>query len=319
MGDKMTQGIPKEKINVLMLSIWYPLSMSRYWENAFNRNPDVELRTCGVYTGSWIPWLGGLNVLEKYAKSPTYPLPFKPNIGRIPYEIVKAQLDGWIPDIVIAVDAGVNWVSKPSDGKVVSIFTDSHCLDYSHARSVSDVSYNMHPKYAQGDDVLLHYAFDPDVHYPMTEIEKDTDAVLIGMPYQQRIEWVNRLRSLGISVLFENGPIFDEYRELNNRAKVGLNWSSLGDLNARVFELMAMKLCPIIDRCDDLERFGFKEGHHYLGFSNLDEAVLRVQWALNSPHEAEEIALAAYNKVNMEDFTYDALVSKVLKEFRLDE
>ncbi|MBT7928380.1 glycosyltransferase family 1 protein, partial [Candidatus Peregrinibacteria bacterium] len=108
-------------------------------------------------------------------------------------------------------------------------------------------------------------------------------------------------------------------RELNNRARLGLNWSSLGDLNARVLEISAMRLCPIIDRVSDLSVIGFEEGKHYLGFDNLDEAVLRVQWALNSPHEAEEIALAAYNKVNMEDFTYDALVSKVLKEFRLDE
>jgi hypothetical protein len=318
MGDKMMHGIPKEKIKVLCLSDWYPLSMSRYWENAFKRNPNIDFKNCGAYTGSWIPWLGGMSVLEKYAKPPTIVTPFKPNV-RVPYALVKAQLGSWIPDLVITINAGADFVDKPTDGFVASVGTDGHCLDYTHSRNISDKFFNMHPKYAQGDDVLLHYAFDPDVHYPMTEIEKDTDAVLIGMPYQQRVDWVNKLRSLGVSVLFENGPIFDEYRELNNRAKLGLNWSSLGDLNARVFELMAMKLCPIIDRCDDLERFGFKEGHHYLGFDNLDEAVLRVQWALNSPHEAEEIALAAYNKVNMEDFTYDALVSKVLKEFRLDE
>jgi len=305
------------KIKVLLLSIHYPLAMKNYWENAFNRNPNIDLRTTGPYTGSFIPWMGGMNLPEKYAVPPTYPLPFKPDIGKVPYEIVKAQMDEWIPDLVITINAGIEWLHKPTDGFVASVGTDGHCLDYAHSRFLADKFFNMHPKYAQGDDVLLHYAFDPDIHYPMTEIEKDTDAVLIGMPYPQRVTWVNKLRSLGISVLFENGPVFDEYRELNNRARLGLNWSSLGDLNARVFELMAMKLCPIIDRCEDLDRFGFKEGHHYLGFDDLEEAVLRVQWALNSPHEAEEIALAAFNKVNMEDFTYDSLVSKVLKEFGL--
>ena len=64
------------RIKVLCLSIWYPLSMSRYWENALKRNPNVDLVTVGAFTGSWIPWLGGMNVLEKYSRPPTYPLPF---------------------------------------------------------------------------------------------------------------------------------------------------------------------------------------------------------------------------------------------------
>ena len=309
-----------KKINVLLLSIHYPLAMKNYWENALRRNPNIDLKTTGPFTGSFIPWMGGMTLLEKYSIPPTYPLPFKPDVGRVPYALVKAHLGDWIPDLVLCVDAGINWTQKPTDGIVASVFTDGHCLDYSHARAISDKSFNMHPKYAQAGDVELHYAFDPGVHYA-TSTEKDTDAVLIGMPYNGpysfRIDLVNALRNRGVSVLFENGPIFDEYRELNNRARIGLNWSSLGDMNARVFELMAMKLCPVIDRCDDLDKMGFVEGQHYLGFSNLEEAVVRVLWAKGNPDEAEAIALSAYNKVNQDNLTYDKLVDVVLKEFNL--
>jgi len=137
------------------------------------------------------------------------------------------------------------------------------------------------------------------------------------MPYPQRIEWVNALRAKGVSVLFENGPIFDEYRELNNRARIGLNWSSRGDLNARVLEISAMRLCPVIDRVSDLSIIGFEEDKHYIGFSNLEEAVEKVLYAKNNPDIAEMIANNAYQKVRNLNLTYDSLVNCVLKEFGL--
>jgi len=306
-----------KRIKVLCLSIWYPLAMSRYWENAFKRNPNIDLITTGPYTGTFIPWMRGMNLPEKYAIPPTYPLPFQPNVGKVPYALVKASLPNqWIPDLVITINAGIQWIDRPTDGIVASVGTDGHVLDglYNHDRRISDYFFNMHPTYAHSDDVLLHYAFDPGTHYAMSDVEKDTDAVLIGMPYQQRIDWVTKLREKGVTVLFENGPVYDEYRYLNNRAKIGLNWSSKGDMNARVFELMAMKLCPVIDRCPDLSRMGFVEDEHYLGFSTLDEAVEKVLWAKENPKWADAIALSAYNKVNHDNLTYDKLVLDVLKK-----
>ena len=306
-----------DKIKILMLHIVYPLSMSKYWKYALKRNPNIDLIDCGPYTGSWIPWLGGMTVKEKYATPPNYPLPFKSDIGRVPYALVKAQLpDKWTPDLVLTINAGIDWIDKPSDGVVASVGTDGHCLDYTHSRQISDKFFNMHPTYSEKDDVLLHYVYDPGTHY-VTSTEKDTDAVLIGMPYPQRVEWVNALRAKGVSVLFENGPIFDEYRELNNRARIGLNWSSRGDLNARVLEISAMRLCPVIDRVSDLSIIGFEEDKHYIGFSNLEEAVEKVLYAKNNPDIAEMIANNAYQKVRNLNLTYDSLVNCVLKEFGL--
>jgi len=175
----------------------------------------------------------------------------------------------------------------------------------------------MHPAYSMPEDSLLHYAFCRYTHYAMTDIEKDYDAVLIGMPYEHRVKWVNALREQNVSVLFANGPVFDEYREMNNRAEIGLNWSSMDDLNARVFELMAMKLCPVINRVSDLARLGFRDGQHYSGFSDVNEAVEKVLWAKEHPEEAKMIADVAYNKVHTDNLTYDKLVDDVLKGCKL--
>jgi hypothetical protein len=312
-----------DKIRVLMLHLVYPLSISKYYKIAFKKRTDVDFKDCGVYTGSWIPWKSGMSLLEKYAEPPNYPLPFKPGTDvSVNYELVKAHLPiGWNPDLVVTINAGIEWKYKPSDGIVVSIGTDGHCLNdwyTKSSRSFVDHFFNMHPCYAMPGDKLLSYAFSSDVHYAMSDVEKDTDAVLIGMPYEQRIQWVKRLREVGVSVLFENGPVFDEYRELNNRARIGLNWPSMDDTNARVFELMAMKLCPVIKRTPDLAQYGFIEGEHYLGFSTLDEAVEKVLWAKNNPEWADAVALSAYNKVNTENWTYDKLVLDVLKETGLN-
>lgn len=301
----------KPKIKVLCLSIWYPLSMSRYFERAFRRRDDVDFVAVGSYTGSNIPWMGGMNLKEKYSKSPELPLPFPPNVSRISYDFVKAQLPkDWIPDLVLSIDAGVNWTSKPQDGLVATIATDPHCLNYYHQRKISDKFFNMQLCYSQQGDVYLPYAFSPDIHYA-TEAEKDTDAVLIGMPYENRVRWVNELRKHDVSVIFENSPVFDEYRELANRARIGLNWSSLNDLNARFFETPAFGLAPVTNRVPDMHLF-LTENEDYLGFSDLGEAVEKVLYLKDNPKEIERLSVNANEKI--QGHTYDARIQHLLEE-----
>ena len=315
MVDAMEEAKNHHRIKVLCLSIWYPLSMSRYFERAFRRSPNVDLKTTGVFTGNWIPWMHGMTVPEKYAKPPDIPLPFQPNVGQVSYEFVKAQLNGWTPDLVISIDAGINWLYKPQDGVVASVLTDPHVLSYDHARRVSDKFFCMQKCYSELDDIYLPYAYDPMAHYPDATTLKppDTDAILIGMPYTHvpRAQWIEELRKLGVSVIAENGPIFDEYRELANRARIGLNWSSMNDLNARFFETPAFGLPMVTNRVPDAHLF-LEEGEDYLGFSDLPEAIEKVLYLKNNPDEAERIARNGYEKI--QPHNYDARVQQILQE-----
>lgn len=296
---------------ILLLSQWYPLTISRYFERALRRNRNIELYTIGPYTGSWIPWMGGMNLPAKYAIPPNIQLP--PNGARsFPFSLAKSKIN-FQPDLILTVDAGIYWDFKPDMGcPVVHVATDPHVLDYSVPRSYSDFFFNMQKCYSKDGDIYLPYAFDPSTHFPIPDIEKKIDACLIGMPYSNRASLVNELRNQSISVLFENGPIFDEYREMANLAFIGLNWSSLNDLVARVFEIMAMELVPVINRVPDLGEF-FQEDIHYLGFSNMQEAIDKVKWAKANPKDAERIAANAHNLVWHSDHTYDARVQQVLE------
>lgn len=311
------------KIKVLCLSIHYPLSMSRYFEKALRHRYDVDLITVGPYTGNWIPWMGGMTVLEKYALPPDISLDFPPNIGQVNYDLVKAKLKemfpmGWVPDIVLTIDAGIHFKYKPREGLVVHIATDPHALPYAYQRTISDKFFNMQACYSQKGDIYLPYAYSRYDHYPETHTDengieqpKDVDAVLIGMPYPQRIQWVNELRKQGVSVIFENGPIFDEARALYNRGKMGLNWSSLLDTNARFFELPAMGLCAVMNNVPDAPYF-MERDVDYLGFSNTTEAIEKTLWAKNNPKEAKEIADKGYSKIS--SHTYDKRIESLLKE-----
>lgn len=304
------------KKKILMLSMFYPLSISRYFERAFQRRDDVELITVGPYSGSWIPWSGGMNLPNKYAVPPTI------TIGEfnstLPYDLVRPRLSEFVAeediDLVLTIDAGIRWTQKPNvECPVAHVATDPHCLNYDLPRSYSDKFFNMQKFYSKENDIYLPYCFDKEAHYKEVLRHKDYDAVLVGMAYPNRVEWVNRLRAEGIFVAFENGPIFDEYRELANSAVIGLNWSSLDDMVARVFEIMAMGLVPVINRVPDLKEF-FIEDVHYLGFSGMDEAVAKVKWAKENSSDAAVIAENARKLVWNNNHTYDNRVNQIMKE-----
>jgi len=302
------------KIKVLLTYLVYPLAMATYFKKALEHREDVDLKVAGIYTGSWIPWLGGMNLPEKYAIPPDVPLPLTLGTNEYPYELIKGQLGDWKPDLIIQVDAGFHAKYKPSDGMVVTVGTDPHVLNefYDTPRKYSDKFFNMQAVYSKDGDIYLPYAYSKYDFYPKDIPNPDdmVDAVMIGMPYENRVQWVNDLRKRGVSVIFENGPVFDEARALYNKGRIGLNWSSMDDLNCRAFELPAMKLYPIINNVTDWWKH--ESLHHHHIFNNMQEAIDAVLWAKNNPEKAEANAEEAYQLVQGQD--YDARVAMILKE-----
>lgn len=315
------------KMKILLLYKAYPFCLASYFRRALERRQDVELFTAGEFFGQSIPWNGGMTIPMKYHNH--VDIPFPQGMTKVPWTMISDKLS-WKPDLVLNVDAGFHLSSKP-DVPYYVVATDPHVLGdwYDKVRPLADKFFNMQGKpYIRDGDVWLPYAFDPQCHYPepdtgMMELyvgegkEKLFDCSIIGLHYPQRDEWVQRLIRHGVKVNYRIGDIYDEYREENNKAWIGLNWSSLEDVTARVFEIMAMKLVPVLNRLPGLDELGFVEGQHYLGFSSMDEAVEKVLWAINNRPFAEQIALQAYQFVNWKEMTYDKRVQQILEEFRV--
>lgn len=302
------------KIKVCLSTIFYPLSIGRYFERALERRDDVELVTLGPYTGTWIPWNGGMNLLPKYDKPPTCPLP-KDMIGRgnIPYQMMfhtfREQLE--YVDLYLQVDAGwyISFTEKPR-GKLVHVATDPHVLRYNVQRKQSDFFLNMQKFYSQPDDLYLPYAADSECHMPL-EREKRNDVCMIGLQYDQRTKVINILKEKGLNVFYDIGHIYEEYQELYNKSKVAFSWSSLEDLPARVFENMLMAVPLVTNRVPDLSTH-FVEDEHYLGFDTTEEAIEKIMWALEHEKEANEMAWNAHRKV-LALHTWDHRIDTILE------
>ncbi len=309
-----TVGVALSKIRCLLAYKAYPLAIASYYRRALERRNDIDLVTVGEFFGQSIPWSSGMTIPMKYLNHVNIPLPI--GVTRPSYKSLQPYLP-WKPDLVLNVDAGFHFSDKP-DVPYAVVATDPHVLGdwYSGVRPLADKFFSMQTSYMESGDEFIPYAFDPTVHYPQIA-QEDYDCSIIGLHYPQRTEWVERLKKHGVKVNYRIGDIFDEYREENNKAWIGLNWSSLQDVTARVFEICAMRLVPVLNRLPGLDALGFEDGRHYLGFSSMDEAVSQVLWARDNKEFAEQIALNAYQFVHQKNFTYDHNVEVILQKMGL--
>lgn len=296
-------------IRILFAYQAYPFAIASYFRHALEKRPDVDLFTVGAFTNDSIPWAGGMRLPMRYVKPVDIPLP--PTMNKPSWKLIENKLP-WNPDLVLCCDAMWHFSDKPPFTYAV-IATDPHVLGrwYEEVRPMADYFFGMQRYYMQEEDIHLPYACSPDHHYT-TSSDKEYAASLIGLHYEQRDRLVEALRSRGHKVIYDLGLVYDEYREWNNKAVIGLNWSSLMDINARTFEIMAMRQVPVINRLPHLDELGLHEGQHYLGFDTVQEGVEKVEWALANPDFANQIANNAYNLVH-EKHTYKLRVEKILK------
>ena len=300
----------EKKINVLFCGLFFPFALLSYFWRSLDRRDDVEVKTCGAFTGDYTPWFSGSRRIPmRYVRQIDIPLP--PNAVFPKWEAIKPQLGDWKPNLVLTIDAGWRFSTKP-DCLSATVATDSHVMSYTSSRKSCDYFFNLHNFYSQGNDIRMAYACDQTVHYPDDTVSIDTDCCLVGLHYGHRDKLVNALRDRGRSVIYDIGPIFDEYRQLNCRAKIGLNWASRQDLNARFFEIMAMQRIPVMNRVPDTEFIGAKDGVHFLGFDTLEEAISQVDWALLHEEEAKQIAKNGREFV-LAGHTYDDRVQTILE------
>ena len=304
-------------MKIVLVGIYYPVAILRYFEAALRRNKDVELFTAGPYTGNWIPWNNGmwLKNIPQAVDKPDLELPRE---VPIPFAFVEAKLP-WVPDLWLQVDAGYHLQGKPKHGTVFTIGTDPHCLNYDEVRVQSDLFFCMQHCYKKESDIWLPYAYDPIWHdsqplrWDNVTINHDFDSMLVGMTYDNRKLLHSKLIASGVKDHLENGPAYLDARELYWRAKIGWNWSSLQDLTARVFEVMAMGLCPIANHVPDMDRMGWAEGREYLSFTSVPSAIEKFKWALQGDNW-RDVSDRAYKAVL--PHTYDARIKQVLGELK---
>lgn len=299
------------KFKVVISGLLYPMTMLHYFWRAFERREDVELFVLGPFFGNWIPWMYGLYLPEKHVKQPNLPLPSQMAQVHIHPEMLSGQLPENI-DLWLQIDAGWHLSARPKAKITALVETDPHVLksSYSLPKSYSDFTFCMQGHYMENEDIYLPYGYDPTIFFP-EDLDKETDACLIGLHYPQRDALVNGIKSQGYKVHYSIGEIYEDNRMLYNHSKVALCWSTLLDLPARVWEGMGMGLPVVTNRVPDLDKF-FLEGVDYIGFSSLNEGIAKTVWTLENYETAKQIGMSAHEKVKAKH-TWDHRVQTILE------
>lgn len=296
-------------MNIVFTYLAYPVSMARYMLDALRRRDDVNLFVIAPFSGTWIPWMGGMHLPGKYVSAPDSPLAID---AELVYPWAENQLP-WKPDLWIEGNAGLKTYGQPKTGRYVVIGTDPHVIDYDRSRDLADVFFCMQKPYSKPGDVWLPYAYDPVWHTPSQKLfaDRELDISLIGLMYEHRMKLMEALRAKGHAVHIGTGAAYDEAREIYHDSVCGLNWSSRLDTTARCFELMAFGVVPILNRTPDLVEM-FKDGEHFLGFDSQDEAVSQIESVLDDHDKAKKISESAIEAVK--PHTWDARMQFVLEQ-----
>lgn len=115
----------------------------------------------------------------------------------------------------------------------------------------------------------------------------------VGRLHPRRSRLVDGLKAAGLPFKAVLAPIASAGRHYSEAA-VSFNCSLNGDLNLRIFEILACGGCLLTDRLSDEAGLGrlLQDGTHYFSYDTLEEAVERARFLLANPAVADSVARA---------------------------
>lgn len=142
----------------------------------------------------------------------------------------------------------------------------------------------------------LPFGVDTEV-FKKLDTEKVID-VLAAYTWQTKIPGVYIYREKMHEVLAKMYVIscvgivpFDNLVEMTNRSRIVVNSSSKYNfVNPRVTETLSCGSFLLTSYCDDLIKFGYKDGEHLVMFNNIDDFTDKINYFLKNEKEREEIA-----------------------------
>lgn len=155
---------------------------------------------------------------------------------------------------------------------------------------------------------LLTYAVDEDI-YPEVTDKKEYDLGFIGniMDGDGRKEWIDLVQSK-YNCLISTDTITRDIAKVYAKCKIVFNPIRIEEINIRFFEALACgaQLCSY---SPSLHMFA-EEGKHYLTYKNKDDLFTKIDFLLENPDIAENMAKEARKEV-LRRHTYKHRVKEI--------
>jgi glycosyltransferase involved in cell wall biosynthesis len=223
----------------------------------------------------------------------------------------------WLVDTHLGWDIRKEWAEK---------FDYVFCAQKPGAERMAAEGLNAHwlplACYPSVDPCATEFLMDPEVESLTAPwgLDKRHDTAFVGFfqklqheSQNDRLSFLDRMFMEFPNSWIANNCFFEEAALRYIRAKVGLNISILDDLNMRFFEVMSYGTCLLTNRdVVGWEELGFEEGVHFLGYSDVEEAIKQVRWALENPTKRERIARTGHRRVR-EQHTYTHRVEQIIE------
>lgn len=202
----------------------------------------------------------------------------------------------WIPDISSYKQLKLHWA------------IDCHCggiprfIDF-YKKSKLDIHLNSAQQYIPYFSGTCRKAYwfpnalADDIIYPKSDVEKKYDLGFCGSMIADRPTWTKILEDKYKSRFKKDiFVIGDDMVTALNSYKISINKSIADDLNFRVFESIGCKALLITNEVANIEKI-VHNGKHCVTYKTIDEMLKTIDYYVEHPDEATEIAKNGYEHV----------------------
>lgn len=298
-------------MRILTVYIHYAVSSGTFLTRALRRLGH-DVRSLGPSTGQHI-W--GIEIPAEYVQRADISNAW--STGQLFPTVLDLDcldMGGWQPELIITSDSAYTITGRAACPHVL-LAMDNHCRNYRNLEAegaIFDAMFMAHSWGARIGEPNVYWlppGYDPETHTDLHQ-EREMDVVLVGYPYQERMEMRTAFVASGLRCLFAVGLVWDHYNTAYNKSKVAVVKSVKGDLPQRFLENMAQGCCVLSDRIEDADKLGFVAGVDYWPYTTTAEAVREANYLRDSGMWRE---IAANGKKKVLGHEWDTRAAQILE------
>jgi spore maturation protein CgeB len=166
------------------------------------------------------------------------------------------------------------------------------------------------PNYAEKFGTYLPYGVDEELYFP-SNLKPKNDAIIIGSPFKQRIEFAQKTGIQLVTNVFR-----ENYRREIQNCKIHVHNHASGGkglLVMRIWETMSCRVMLLTEEDSTLSRH-FISGIHCVTYSSPEDCKEKIEYYIKHDTERERIATAGYNEI-IKNHTALCRARKILSDF----